>query len=81
MKKVLAASVAGLMLVAGAAAAEADSAAIHVGDRLGSESGTANQAQGAPLFAYLFIAAAVGTVIAVAVNNSSGSRHTHSVSP
>jgi hypothetical protein len=77
MKKILAVSVASLMLVAGAAAAEADSAAIHVGDRLGSESATANQAQGTPIFVYLLTAAAVATIVALGVTN----QHHNSVSP
>ena len=80
MKKVLAASVASLMLVAGVAAAESDSAAIHVGDRLGSASATANQAQGTPGFVYLLgaivAAAFIGGIVA-----ATETHHHNSVSP
>jgi len=80
MKKVLAASVASLMLVAGVAAAESDSAAIHVGDRLGSASATANQAQGTPVILYFLGAAALAGIIAAIVIGAEP-HHSHSVSP
>ena len=78
MKKVLAASVASLMLVAGVAAAESDSAAIHVGDRLGSSSATANQAQGTALYLGAAIVAGVIAIIAIGTQQHHSTR---SVSP
>jgi hypothetical protein len=81
MKKVLAASVASLMLVAGVAAAASDSAAIHVGDRLGSASATTNQAEGTPMFLYLLGAAAAAGIIAIIVVSTEHHSTHHSVSP
>jgi hypothetical protein len=79
MKKVLAAATASLLLLAGVAAAQTDSSTVRVGDRLGSQSATANQAQGTPLFLYIIGGALLAGVIYGAVNNSSGP--SHSVSP
>jgi hypothetical protein len=79
MKKILAASVASLMLVAGVAAAQSDSATIHVGDRLGSSSVTANHAEGTPLFLIVGAAVAAGIIAIIVV--STEPHHHHSVSP
>ena len=79
MKKVLAASVASLMLVAGVAAAESNAAAIHVGDRLGSASATTNQAEGSPVLLYFLGTLALAGIIAGIVIGTQP--HHHSVSP
>jgi len=81
MKKVLAASVASLMLMAGVAAAEPNAAAIHVGDRLGSASATTNQAEGTPDALYVLYAAALAGIITCAVLCFAPHHHSHSVSP
>jgi len=77
VKKVLTASIASLLLLAGVAAAETDSAVIHVGDRLGSSSETINQDQGSPV--PLYIAGGVVLIVIIAVAASQHSRK--SVSP
>jgi len=78
VKKLLAASVAGLLLMAGVAAADSNSAVVRVGDRLGSSSATTNQGQGTAVTPFLIAGgAALIIIIIVAV----GGNHSHSESP
>ena len=62
MKKTIAAVTAGLLLVAGQAAAAHNNAAARVGDRIGAPAGEASEFAGVPLPAILLTAAAVAFV-------------------
>ncbi|MFN3931440.1 MAG: hypothetical protein ACK4JY_06800 [Brevundimonas sp.] len=62
MKKMIAAVTAGLLLVAGQAAAANDSASARVGDRIGATAGESSEFAGAPLPAILLTVAAIAFV-------------------
>lgn len=64
MKKIIAATVAGLLLVAGQAAASTQASA-RVGDRVGAQSGESSELAGIPL-PLIFIGAAI--LVGFAVN-------------
>ena len=74
MKKTIAAVTAGLLLVAGqAAAANTNSAVARVGDRVGAASGESSEFAGVPLAAVLIGAAVIITTIAVVSDDDSES--------
>jgi hypothetical protein len=82
MKKLLAASVASLLLVAGVAAAESDGAGLRISDRLGSSSDTSNQAFGSPtMFVAIAGLAAIAVAAVVLSNHGSNNNNSNSVSP
>ena len=71
MKKTITAITAGLLLVAGQAAAANDSAAARVGDRLGADAGSSEEFAGLPLPVLLIGAALlVAGVVAVTDDDS-----------
>lgn len=71
MRKSVLAVMAGLMLVAGQAAAAGNSAVVRVGDRVGAKSDTANEFAGVPLI--VLAAGAVAITGAVIVLNQDDS--------
>ena len=74
MRKTIAAVTAGLLLVAGqAAAAGANNAAVRVGDRVGASAGEASEFVGIPLPVLLIGAAVVAATVAVATDDDSES--------
>jgi len=74
MRKTIAAVTAGLLLVAGqAAAAGATNAAARVGDRVGATQGDASELGGVPLPVLLIGTAVIVAVVTVASNDSSQS--------
>ena len=74
MRKTVAAITAGLLLVAGqAAAAGANSAAVRVGDRVGASSSEASEFAGIPLPVLLIGAAVVAATVVVATDDDSES--------
>ena len=68
MKKTIAAVTAGLLLVAGQAAAANNNATVRVSDRVGAASGDSSEFAGVPLAAILLTAGAIAFV-AVGVSN------------
>lgn len=73
MRKTVAAVTAGLLLVAGqAAAAGSNSAVARVGDRVGAQAGEASEFAGIPLPVLLIGAAAIAATVAI-VNDDSES--------
>ncbi len=68
MEKVVSALAAGLLLVAGQAAAANNSAAARVGDRVGVEAGEASEFAGVPL-PVLIVGAAILVAAAVAISD------------
>lgn len=73
MKKVVSALAAGLLLVAGQAAAANNSSAVaRVGDRVGVEAGEASEFAGVPL-PVLVVGAAILVAAAVAISDDSDS--------
>ncbi len=73
MKKTVAAITAGLLLVAGQAVAQNNSATVRVGDRVGAEAGDTSEFAGVPIFVLLIGAAVLITTIVVATDDSSES--------
>ena len=73
MKKTVAAITAGLLLVAGQAVAQNNSATVRVGDRVGAEAGDSSEFAGVPIFVLLIGAAVLITTIVVATDDSSES--------
>lgn len=73
MKKTIAAITAGLLLVAGQAVAQNNSATVRVGDRVGAEAGDSSEFAGVPIFVLLIGAAVLITTIVVATDDSSES--------
>ena len=74
MRKTIVAVTAGLLLVAGqAAAAGSNSAAVRVGDRVGASSDASSEFSGIPLPVLLIGAAVIVATIVVASNDDSES--------
>ncbi len=74
MRKTIAAVTAGLLLVAGQAAAANDAAVSRVGDRLGARVGSeSSEFAGVPIFVLLIGAAVLITTVIVATDDSSES--------
>ncbi|WP_439475956.1 hypothetical protein [Brevundimonas sp.] len=73
MKKTIAAITAGLLLVAGQAVAQNNSATTRVGDRVGAEAGDSSEFAGVPIFVLLIGAAVLITTIVVATDDDSES--------
>lgn len=73
MRKTVAAVTAGLLLVAGQAAAGAQTASVRVGDRVGVASSESSEFAGIPLPVLLIGAAVIVATIAVASNDDSES--------
>lgn len=74
MRKTIAAVTAGLLLVAGqAAASSANSATVRVGDRVGASAGEASEFAGVPLPVLLIGAAVVVATVVVATDDDSES--------
>lgn len=73
MKKTVAAITAGLLLVAGQAVAQNNSATVRVGDRVGAEAGDSSEFAGVPIFVLLIGAAVLITTIVVATDDDSES--------
>ena len=73
MKKTIAAITAGLLLVAGQAVAQNNSATVRVGDRVGAEAGDSSEFAGVPIFVLLIGAAVLVTTIVVASDDASES--------
>lgn len=73
MKKVVSALAAGLLLVAGQAAAANNSAASRVGDRIGAEAGEASEFAGVPLPVLLVGAAIIVAGVVAATDDDSES--------
>ncbi len=73
MKKTIAAITAGLLLVAGQAVAQNNSATVRVGDRVGAEAGDSSEFAGVPIFVLLIGAAVLITTIVVATDDDSES--------
>lgn len=73
MRKTIAAVSAGLLLVAGQAAAANDSAVSRVGDRVGASADDSSEFAGVPVFVLLVGAAVLVTTIVVATDDGSES--------
>ena len=73
MKKTIAAITAGLLLVAGQAVAQNNSATVRVGDRVGAQAGASSEIAGIPLAVLLIGGAALVAVIVVATDDDSES--------
>ena len=73
MRKTIAAVTAGLLLVAGQAAAANTSAGVRVGDRVGADAGEAFEFAGLPLPVLLIGAAVVVATVVVATDDDSES--------
>ncbi|HRJ63331.1 hypothetical protein [uncultured Brevundimonas sp.] len=73
MRKTIAAVTAGLLLVAGQAAAANNSAVVRVGDRVGASSDAGSEFAGVPVFVLLIGAAVLITTVVVATDDSSES--------
>lgn len=74
MRKTIAAVTAGLLLVAGqAAAANNNSAVARVGDRVGAQAEAGSEFAGVPVFVLLIGAAVLVTTVVVATDDSSES--------
>jgi hypothetical protein len=74
MRKTIAAVTAGLLLVAGqAAAAGSNDAAVRLGDRVGAEAGASEEFAGIPLPVLLIGAAVVVATVVVATDDDSES--------
>lgn len=72
MRKTIAAVTAGLLLVAGQAAAN-DSAVTRVGDRVGAQAEANSEFAGVPIFVLLIGAAVLITTVVVATDDSAES--------
>jgi hypothetical protein len=73
MRKTIAAVTAGLLLVAGQAAAANDSAVSRVGDRVGASADSNSEFAGVPVFVLLVGAAVLVTTIVVATDDDTES--------
>ena len=73
MRKTIAAVTAGLLLVAGQAAAANNSAAARIGDRVGARADESSEFAGVPIFVLLIGAAVLITTIVVASDDNSQS--------
>jgi len=73
MRKTIAAVTAGLLLVAGQAAAANDSAVARVGDRIGASADETSEFAGVPIFVLVVGVAALAAVVSVATDDSSES--------
>ena len=73
MKKTLAAITAGVMLVAGQAAAASGSATLRVGDRVGPTSGASEEFAGVPLVPLIAVAAIIALGVVDASDDDSES--------
>ena len=73
MRKTIAAVTAGLLLVAGQAAAANTSAVARVGDRVGATAEANSEFAGVPIFVLLIGAAVLITTVVVATDDSSES--------
>jgi hypothetical protein len=82
VKTILTASIASLLLVAGVAAAQSDSAIVRVGDRLGSSSDASNDLQGSNSTPLLLLGGglALALIIGLAAGGHGGG-NSNSVSP
>lgn len=73
MKKTVAAIAAGLLLVAGQAAAQNNSASARVGDRVGPQAGESSEFAGVPIIPLLAVVGVIIAGIAVATDDSPAS--------
>lgn len=73
MRKTIAAVTAGLLFVAGQAAAANNSAVTRVGDRVGASSDASSEFAGVPIFVLLIGAAVLVATVAVATDDASES--------
>ena len=73
MKKTIAAITAGLLLVAGQAVAQNNSATVRVGDRVGAQADASSEIAGIPIAVLLIGGAALIGVIVVATDDDSES--------
>lgn len=73
MKKTIAAITAGLLLVAGQAVAQNNSATVRVGDRIGAEAGDSSEFAGVPIAVLLIGGAVLVGLIVVASDDDSES--------
>lgn len=73
MRKTIAAVTAGLLLVAGQAAAANNSAVVRIGDRVGARADASSKFAGVPIFVLLIGAAVLITTIVVATDDDSES--------
>jgi hypothetical protein len=73
MRKTIAAVTAGLLLVAGQAAAANDSAVARVGDRVGAQAGDSSEFAGIPLPVILIGTAVIIATVIVATDDDSES--------
>jgi hypothetical protein len=73
MKKTIAAITAGLLLVAGQAVAQNNSATVRVGDRVGAQADASSEFAGIPIAVLLIGGAALIAVIVVATDDDSES--------
>ena len=73
MKKTIAAVTAGLLLIAGQAAAANDTAAARIGDRVGASTAESSEFAGVPLPVLLIGAAVIIATIVVATDDDSES--------
>lgn len=73
MRKTIAAVTAGLLLVAGQAAAANTSAVTRVGDRVGARADASSEFAGVPIFVLLIGAAVLITTVVVATDDDSES--------
>lgn len=71
MKKTVAAITAGLLLVAGQAVAQNESASARVGDRVGAQASESSEFAGVPLIPLIAVAALIVVGIAVASDKPS----------
>ncbi len=73
MKKTVAAVAAGLLLVAGQAVAQNNSATARVGDRVGAQAAESSEFAGVPLIPLIAVAALIAVGIVVASDDDSAS--------
>jgi len=73
MKKTIAAITAGLLLVAGQAVAQNNSATVRVGDRVGAAAGESNEFAGVPIAVLLIGGAVLVGLVVVATDDDSES--------
>ena len=73
MKKTIAAITAGLLLVAGQAVAQNNSATVRVGDRVGAEAGDTSEFAGVPIAVLLIGGAVLVGLVVVASDDDSES--------
>ncbi|TPW02924.1 MAG: hypothetical protein FD125_1843 [bacterium] len=73
MKKTVAAITAGLLLVAGQAVAQNNTASARVGDRIGAEASDSSEFAGVPIAVLLLGGAALITLVVVATDDDSES--------